>query len=281
MARAFIFLFLVALAIGVLATRLRPSIGGFGAVNRPARVYVPMSAEQVRAALLAELQPVELLNCRLERFGEPHDGGYLMCGNLLESVKAGYSYGISGYDQWGCDVARRLNVRVHQYDCFNLEKPVCADGVTVFHAECIAPSRSVDDGGRVFDTFERQFASNGDGAKRVVVKIDVEGAEWRTFLDTPSQVLDRIDQLVVEFHGVDREHYLAAVRRLKEFFFVGNLHINNYACQPGLDPFPAWAYEVLFVSRRIGLAGGPRSPAPHPLDAPNKPTAADCQPIDR
>jgi hypothetical protein len=236
-----------------------------------------MTAEQVRTALFAELQPVELSNCRLERFGEKNDGGYLLCANLLSSVKAGYSYGIFGYDQWGCDVARTRNVRVHQFDCFNLERPRCADGVTVFHAECIGPSRATDDAGRIFDTLEHQFAGNGDGMKRVVVKIDVEGAEWETLLQTPSEVLNRIDQLVVEFHGVDQEHYLAAVRRLKDFFYVGNLHINNYACQPGLEPFPAWAYEVLFVNKRIAVAGGPRRPGPHPLDAPNKPDAPDCQ----
>ncbi len=266
------------LVLGLLAV---VSVGAVALRLRHGHTVVPMTADQVRARLFAELQPVELPNCRPERFGEPHDGGYVMCANLLGSVKAGYSYGISGYDQWGCDVARRLNVRVHQYDCFNLEKPVCADGVTVFHAECIAPSRCEDEAGRVFDTFENQFAGNGDGAKRVVVKIDVEGAEWQTFLDTPPEVFNRIDQLVVEFHGVDREHYLAAVRRLKEFFFVGNLHINNYACTPGLDPFPAWAYEVLFVNKRIASASGPRPPGPHPLDAPNKPTVADCQPLDR
>lgn len=252
----------------VVAAKLWPSIG---------RVAVPKTPAQIRRALFAELQPVELVNCRMERFGEAHDGGYVMCGNLLGSVKAGYSYGISGYDQWGCDVARKLNVRVHQYDCFNLEKPVCDGGVTVFHAECVAPARATDDARRVFDNFAHQFAGNGDGAKRVVVKIDVEGAEWETFLQTPAEVLERIDQLVVEFHGVDKAHYLDAVRRLKEFFFVGNLHINNYACQPGLEPFPAWAYEALFVNKRIVVAAGPRRPGPHPLDTPNKPLAPDCQ----
>jgi len=248
-----------------------------GAAGGCADAAPPRTPAQVRAALFAEFQSLQILNCELQRFGEPNDGGYLLCGNLLASVKAGYSYGISGYDQWGCDVARKLNVRVHQYDCFNLERPRCVDGVTVFHAECIGPSRAIDDAGRIFDTFENQFASNGDGAKRVVVKMDVEGAEWDTFLQTPSEILERIDQLVVEFHGVDWERYLAAVRRLKEFFVVANLHINNYACQSGLEPFPAWAYEVLLVNKRIAVAGGPRPPGPHPLDAPNKPDAPDCQ----
>ena len=59
------------------------------------------------------LRPVALSNCRLERFGEAHDGGYLMCGNLLENVQAGYSYGIDGYDQWGCDISTKRNVTVH------------------------------------------------------------------------------------------------------------------------------------------------------------------------
>jgi hypothetical protein len=156
---------------------------------------------------------------------------------------------------------------------------MCRDGITLFHAECIAPSRKVDEAGRVFRSFEHQFANNGDRANRVVVKIDVEGAEWETFAATPDRLFHRIDQLVVEFHGVDRERYLTVVRRLKEFFVVANLHMNNYACESGLDPWPTWAYEVLFVNKRIAVPGGPRPRGPHPLDAPNKPGVPDCQRI--
>ena len=60
-----------------------------------------------RRAYFEMLQPVALTNCELERFGEPNDGGYLMCGNLLGEVQSGYSYGISGYDGWGCDVSKK------------------------------------------------------------------------------------------------------------------------------------------------------------------------------
>src|SRR5829696_6328355 len=71
-----------------------------------------------RQTLYDMLQPVALTNCRLERFGETHDGGYLMCANLLDAVQSGYSYGISGYDKWGCDMSTGLKIPLHQYDCF-------------------------------------------------------------------------------------------------------------------------------------------------------------------
>ena len=64
------------------------------------------------------LQPVALANCELERFGEENDGGYILCGNLLGDVQSAYSYGISGYDGWGCEVSTQLKVRTHQYRLF-------------------------------------------------------------------------------------------------------------------------------------------------------------------
>ena len=230
-----------------------------------------------RRALWFELQPVSLEGCTLQRFGERGDGGYLLCGNLLDEVAAGYSYGISGYDGWGCDVATRQRVPVHQYDCFNLTRPACP-ATTVFHEECVGGAPATTEGRR-FDTLEHQFIANGDGASRVVMKMDVEGAEWEAFLTAPHDVLARIDQLVVEFHGTDQRRFLNAVRRLKQYFHVANLHMNNHSCDPAQAPFPAWAYEVLFVSRRLASAheGSAPVPAAQPLDATNTSTVADCQ----
>jgi hypothetical protein len=244
----------------------------------PAAQRLPRTdAEEARRLLFRQLQPVKLANCELERFGEKHDGGYLLCANLLGSVAAGYSYGISGYDGWGCDVSRKVSVAVHQYDCFDLTQPVCQGGRTVFHGECIGTTAGVQEG-RPFDTLAGQIAKNGDSGKRLVVKIDVEGAEWDSFLTAPDEVLERIDQMAVEFHGFDRARYMNALLRLKQFFHVAHLHWNNYSCLPEQWPFPAWAYEVLFVSRRIAIVDvKARVVLPSPLDAPNDPTARDCQ----
>jgi hypothetical protein len=238
-----------------------------------------------RRILFDMLQPVALANCQLARFGEANDGGYLMCGNLLDDIQSAYSYGISGYDKWGCDMSSRFEVPVHQYDCFNPTQPACPAGKAVFHLECVGPTAGTVEG-RVFDTIEHQFTKNGDGAKRVVLKIDVEGAEWDSLLSTPDDVLQRIDQMAVELHWelensrwIQQERYARLVKRLKQFFEIAHIHFNNASCLDALDPFPSWAYELLFVSKRLavidpsGQAGGLR-----PLDAPNNPTFEDCQP---
>jgi hypothetical protein len=238
-----------------------------------------------RRILYDMLQPVALANCRLERFGEANDGGYLLCGNLLTAVESGYSYGISGYDKWGCDVSTTLTVPVHQYDCFDLTEPSCPGGKTVFHAECVGTTAATIEG-RPFDTIENQFKKNGDGAGRVVLKIDVEGAEWDSLLSTPDEVLQRIDQMAVEFHWeldtaqwTQQERYARLVKRLKAFFEIAHIHFNNASCLDDLDPFPAWAYEVLFVNKRLAvIEPSARTGGVHALDAPNNPLFEDCQP---
>ena len=250
---------------------------GFSSLVRQHLLFT-LPQDRYRAELFAELQPVEIPGCQLVRLGSAHDGGYVMCGNLLGEVKAGYSYGIGASgDAWGCDVARRVKVPIHQYDCFDPTPPSCPGGPTTFHNECIGPARQTDEGGRLFDTLESQLARNGDGANRVVMKMDIEGAEWDSLLQAPPAVLDRIDQLSIEMHGVGEAKQVEVVRKLKQHFHVVNVHYNAYACAPRLDPFPASVYEVLLVNKKVAKGGPPRPRGPLPLDASTSPSGADCQ----
>jgi hypothetical protein len=236
-------------------------------------------AREVRQNLLEELRPVALKNWTLERIGSANDGGYLMCGNLLDDIESAYSYGIGPADDWGCEVSRRHNVPVHQYDCFDPGRPQCPGGRAVFHDECIAGTPAVVES-RIFDTLSRQIVRNGDARKTLVVKMDVEGAELDALMRTPQWVLARIDQLAVEFHGTD-ERYLDLVRTLKRTFHVAHLHFNNQSCAYRYSPFPAWAYQVLFVNKRRAQVDPSLPPPvlPNPLDAPDFSIGRDCQTI--
>jgi hypothetical protein len=176
-------------------------------------------------------------------------------------------------------VSRRLAVPVHQYDCFDTREPACKGGAPVFHAECVGP-RTMTEEGRLFDSVAAQIAKNGDAGKRLIMKMDVEGAEWESLLATPDSVLSQIDQLSIEFHRVNDPKTLEVIRKLKETFYVANIHFNNAACDARVAPFPAWAFQVLLVNKFVGAVDtSAPAPGPNPLDAPDDPKLPDCQTV--
>lgn len=155
---------------------------------------------------------------------------------------------------------------------------MCAGGQFDFHDECVGPTpaRIAD---RNYDSVPDQITKNGDAGKHLLVKMDVESAEWNVFATIPQSTLESIDQLVVEFHELDDPHYVDVIEKLKKTFYIANVHFNNYACMWWSRPFPALAYEVLMVNKRLGVldAGNRWGIYPNPLDQPNQPSRNDCQ----
>jgi hypothetical protein len=233
----------------------------------------------VREAILHELQPVALENCTFKRYGSKNDGGYLMCSNLTKGVESAYSYGIDREDNWGCDVSRELAVPVHQYDCFTEHRPTCPGVKFMFHDECVGPKRETVKG-QPFDTIPNQIQKNGDSGKQILLKIDVEGAEWDSLMATPDAVLDRIVQMPMELHGTDEQRFVDTIRKLKRTFYVVNLHYNNWACSAATAPLLATAYQVLLVNKRVGvLDPSVKPPAPTSAqNAPDNPRQPECRP---
>ena len=152
----------------------------------------------IRERLYAELQPVRLANCTLERIGEAT--GWRLPdvrqpdARPRQAIPTAFRATTAG----AVGVSTRLRVPVHQYDCFDLRRTQCDGGDMQFHPECIAASASTDGDGRPFDSLTNQLARNGDAGRRLLVKMDVEGAEWDSLLATPASVLERIDQLAIE-----------------------------------------------------------------------------------
>ena len=236
------------------------------------------AGRKLREAILAELQPVVLKNCTFERFGSANDGGYLICQNLIQPLDAAYSYGVGTNDDWGCDVSRRCHIPVYEYDCFDPARPTCNGGRFIFHNECVG-DRTEQRKSRSFDTLENQIRRNGDIGRRVIIKMDIEGGEWESLFAAPDELLASIPQLAMEMHGFDDPKILEVLRKLKRNFYLVNLHFNNWSCTSKAAPLPAWAYQVLWVNKRIGIID-PTAPVPapmSPLNAPDSPTWPDCQ----
>jgi hypothetical protein len=201
-----------------------------------------------------------------------------MCENLVEPLDAAYSYGVGQNDDWGCEVSRRYHVPVYQYDCFDPARPTCNGGTFVFHDECVGDRTGYRES-RFFDTLENQIRKNSDTGRRLIIKMDIEGAEWDSLLATPDELLASIPQMTMEMHGYDDPKIVDVLRKLNRNFYLVNLHFNNWSCTRRAAPLPAWAYQTHWVNKRIGVLDPAATvPAPmSPLNAPDSPTWPDCQ----
>lgn len=235
----------------------------------------------LRAKLYHEIKPVSIENCNFKRFGGVADGGYLLCENLLNEIQSVYSYGIAGEDDWGCEITTKYNLPIHQYDCFDKRKPNCNQKENFhFNEECVShKERLVEE--RIYNTFQNQIQKNSDTNKKLLVKMDIEGDEWESLAATSDEILQNIDQLAIEFHNVNTNPLaeLLLMKRLKKFFYIVNIHFNNYSCQYDFYPLPSSVFQALLVNKRLGVIQTETKPETYlnPLDKPDNPNIPDCQ----
>eukprot|EP00408_Alexandrium_pacificum_P065523 CAMPEP_0171175398 /NCGR_PEP_ID=MMETSP0790-20130122/11209_1 /TAXON_ID=2925 /ORGANISM="Alexandrium catenella, Strain OF101" /LENGTH=332 /DNA_ID=CAMNT_0011640275 /DNA_START=135 /DNA_END=1133 /DNA_ORIENTATION=- len=230
------------------------------------------------------------------RVGEAHDGGYVMCGELLPHTKAAYSYGIDGFDGWGAQLSSDLGIPVEQYDCFNATRPSCPSGTAcnfAFHNECIS-DRSQQLGNRSFGTLREQMAANGHApasaaesgrGASLVMKMDVEGREWEVLSDSSIlPLLQEFSQIIVEFHTPQKRFDWTepALHNLLQLFAVVHVHGNN-CCGTIVSPegyAVPYTLEVTFARRGLVTSTACLShPVESPMDADNIPEMPHLSPI--
>ena len=127
------------------------------------------------------------------------------------------------------------------------------------------------------------IAMNGITSDRIILKMDVEGAEYDALAAVDDATFDRIDQIVLELHGLKKlwrpkwlEAFVNTMTRLNGRFTLFHVHANNYDGRElhVLSGMPVCnVLELSYIrSSRVG-----RSPSttvyPTPLDRPNRPWA--------
>jgi hypothetical protein len=118
----------------------------------------------------------------------------------------------------------------------------------------------------------------------VIVKMDIEGCEWKALAQTGTATLARVRQLAIEFHELRRfgdnawrDRALAAMANLAATHVCIHVHGNNWGpfTVIGGIPFPE-GFEASFVRRRDhGAAVPSKAIFPTELDQPNNPKRPD------
>ncbi len=124
---------------------------------------------------------------------------------------------------------------------------------------------------------------NGIASDRIILKMDVEGAEYDALGEVDEATLGRIDQIVLELHGLKKlwrpqrlEVFTRMMTKLNRHFTLFHVHANNYDGRElhVLSGMPVCnVLELSYIkSSRVR-----RSPSttlyPTPLDQPNVPWA--------
>jgi hypothetical protein len=197
--------------------------------------------------------PKNVVGKNLIRLGRAYDGGYVMVDDFGK-CNAAYSFGISQDVSWDLDIARR-GIDVFMYDHTIKNLPLKNEHFHFFKTGiCGTCGEDAN-----LKTLEEILTENGHMTNQnLVLKIDVEGAEWEAFSKTPSEIIENFSQIAVEFHGVDDVYdenkfntILSVLKKLNVTHQVVHVHANNYGTFNviGGVPLPN-TFEVTYLRRR-------------------------------
>lgn len=175
------------------------------------------------------LVPVQVKNSQKKRYGNKMDGGYV----IIEGFKYDgfYGYGVGNDVSFEEELITSMSEGIvcHLYD-HTIEKFPSNNPRLIWHKQGVGPYNQ--DG---FQTIESLLKSNHDISKNsLFLKMDIEGAEWHTILNTPTKILGRFKQIVLEFHGlcgdswgVDLKTKVKVLKKMKKLFHIVHVHGNN------------------------------------------------------
>lgn len=227
--------------------------------------------------LLALLTPYDILNFNKMRVGGPNDGGYVILDKLHTDQKI-FSYGLSWNISFDLDLAQRghdVYMFDHTISSLTVQHPL-------FHWFKEGISTQTDSLASL-STLGDHFKKLAHSEQNIILKIDIEGAEWKVLEEVPLDVLLCAEQIILELHNFskinDEAWYttaLGALHKLSENFLLFHVHVNN--CAPLVlinNIVIADVIEVSYIRKDLAISTSSQTIYPTHLDAPNNPDVID------
>ncbi len=228
-------------------------------------------------SILKLLRPANVVGHRMVRVGRVFDGGYVMIDDF-SGCGAAYSLGISNDVSWDRQMAD-YGLDIYQYDHTIDELPE-QHARFKWHKTGIAAETDV---GARLETLPNLVVANGHADLDLILKCDIEGSEYGMFTSTPSKVLNRFRQIVVEMHQFERltdlnyaKTVYEALCNLSVTHRVVHVHANNHCGYAilGATPVPS-VLEFTFARKESYEFSTCVTTFPTELDAPCYPYRAD------
>lgn len=217
---------------------------------KPALMHSPKKQEFFKT--LKEKLTVKALQEGLEftRVGKPYDGGYVLADDFSKDMIV-YSFGIAGDVSFDEQLADK-NMDIHMYDH---TIPHLPKNHNKFHFHKTGIS-AVDEPENSKLSMKTILDENGHlGNHNLILKMDVEGAEWDFINTTPSEILNQFTQIIFEFHRLtdtaNAQNILNALDKLNETHQLVWIHANNFGHieEAGNIEIPAYI-EATYMNKK-------------------------------
>ena len=219
--------------------------------------------------VVGSFQVKRVKDYNLVRLGSQRDGGYVMLDDFRNSSIA-YSFGIADNVAWELDVAD------NEIDVFCYDPTVTGiignDSRLHFTRMGIAGDDNVNP---LYCTLETLIKKNEHASqKNMILKIDVEGAEWDSLCSISPELLSRFAQISLELHDItdvsNRDKILKSVHNLTLHHQAIWIHANNAGRveQAGNIKCPS-LLEVTLVNKELYDLEECEYSCPINLDIPN------------
>jgi hypothetical protein len=226
-------------------------------------------------AALSLLTPFDINKAKI-RLGPETDGGYVFVDDITPDQTL-ISYGIATECRLELEFAKRGHVVFmfdHTISGVDTEHPAMH-----FFREGVAGH---SDESRLLYSIADHLVRHKIEGERLILKMDVEGAEFDALISTPDHVIGRFEQLIVEVHGLDllvhkewRERFCGLFRRLNRHFTLFHVHANNFDGPDAFDVVGGLPVPRILELSYVRTASVNRHPSqtlyPTSLDFPNTP----------
>lgn len=205
------------------------------------------------------------------RLGKKDDGGYLLVDHF-EKCNVVYSIGISNDVSWDLSMLEKGVKEIYMYD--HTINGLCVEN-DKFHWKKVGITGIYDERYNNLITLDMMLKQNKHmQLDNMILKIDVEGAEWKVFANMAPSITDKFAQILIEFHNLcdisDMAIKEKALENISKTHVPVHVHGNNFekyiCCKEFCLPN---ALEVTYVNKKNFGVKPIRKFFPTILDKPN------------
>ena len=203
------------------------------------------------------------------RLGSNNDGGYV-CGELNTKYDCYISAGISTEESFSRDFINKYNM--NEYNSFGFDGNEYTNKISFI-------KKNINSFNDINNTNLHELI---DKYNNIFLKMDIEGGEYPWLLPIDSNKLNKIKQIVIEFHGITNNSWgcnyndkVKCLEKLSNTHYIIHAHGNNYG--PVVNNIPD-VIELTYVNKNYFNSTPELNTLPLPivnLDYPNNSNITD------